>query len=196
MEAKLFEGDAPVVSTATFHEHRERAPHWEQPWQRPRMNRALAYVEHAVATMSVTTVVDLGCGDGGLVAAMRDKNIMAIGYDFQPSNVAGWKERGIEEFCFAKNFVEAWWQVPGPSLYLITEVLEHLADPHEMIQRMHARRAMVVASSPCTETYESHDECHAWAWDIEGYHKMFMSAGYRVINHTQVGMFQVLLAAP
>lgn len=195
MEAKLFEGESHV-STFAFHEHRERAPHWEQPWQRPRMDRAVAYVNHAATTMNVRSVVDLGCGDGGIVAAIRDLGLDVIGYDFQPSNADGWKERGVDEICFAKNFVEAWWQIPGPDLYVITEVLEHLLDPHEMVRRMHARRAMVVASSPCTETFESHDECHAWAWDIGGYWKMFTDAGFHIIEQTQVGMFQVLLAVP
>src|SRR5262252_7970312 len=191
MEHKLFEGDTPHVSTFAFHEHRERAPHWDQPTHRPRLERAVNFVHQAAVMVAQddhngedydlpVTVVDLGCGDGGLLQQLKQwpSLIDAYGYDFQPSNVAGWAERGVT--AFPQSFMDDWDQVIRAQVYVITECLEHLANPHGMVERIRNRGAHIVASSPWTEHYNSHDECHAWAWDQAGYRALIANAGFGV----------------
>jgi len=51
-----------------------------------------------------------------------------------------------------------------------------------------------VASSPYVETNLSHDACHAWAWDEEGYRNLFEQSGWSVARHETVPYFQVILA--
>lgn len=189
-EWKLFEGDVPHVSTFDFHKDRERAPHWEQPVHRSRLELARSYLEVASATRR--SWVDLGCGDGGLLAATKHNFWTAYGYDFQPSNVYGWAERGLNQTCYSMDFVEHWESVRDADVYSITEVLEHLADPHKMVRQIYDRGAWIVASSPFTEHADSHDECHAWAWNSEGYARMMQNAGFTVSGHSTTGMFQVL----
>lgn len=187
-EYKLFDGDVPYVSTFDFHKDRERAPHWEQPVHRTRLETALRFVLEA----HVRSVIDLGCGDGGLVAQFKAAGLDVRGYDFQPSNIAGWKERGILDCTYPLDFVHNWTSVPYADAYVITECLEHLADPHEMVRRIFARGAVIVASSPHTEHQHSHDECHAWAWDMAGYRAMIEDAGFVITAHETHGMFQVI----
>lgn len=203
MEYKLFEGDVPHVSTFEFHEHRERVPHVDQPVHQGRLDQAMTMALDAAALVRdtqvtrVVKIVDLGCGDGGQIQRLnRDPNIAAVGYDFQPSNVVGWAERGQLNNTFAMNFVEKWYAVIGADIYMITECLEHLKDPHAMVRNIHARGAYIVASSPWTEHVTSHDECHAWAWDPDGYAAMILEAGFSIIAHEKTGMFQVILGAP
>ena len=92
-EWKLFDGDQAHVSTAEFHAHRERAPHLEQSGHRDRLLTAASFVMTAVG-LGARSASDLGCGDGGLLSLLAGR-VDAWGYDFQPSNAAGWAEREI-----------------------------------------------------------------------------------------------------
>jgi len=201
-EYKLFEGPIADVSTFTFHEHRERAPHLEQWVHQGRLKLAADMVREAVDHVetritSPCVVIDLGCGDGGLLSLIsRLPWVSAKGYDFQPSNKIGWDERNV--VAFAKNFVEEFSEIPDADVYVMTEVLEHLTDPHGFVRKIRARgdRVQLVASSPWTEHAGSHDACHAWAWDQEGYKQLMWQAGFKVVRHEEDGMFQVLHAVP
>lgn len=199
-EWKLFEGDTPFVSTAEFHMHRERAPHLEQPIHRDRLELAASFVEEAVLlgkgkSPNHNKVVDLGCGDGGLLSLLRGRaeKIVAWGYDFQPSNRAGWIQRrvsAVEADVFGKGSD----LVCFGNVAVTTEVLEHLADPHGAVRWIGNNTSFLIASSPFTETGESHDECHAWAWDMAGYRALIEQGGFAIRRHEAVGMFQVVLA--
>lgn len=203
-EYRLYPKDpVPYVSTAHFHADRERAPHLEQPVHRPRLLKAYEYVYAAAQTLMVgwragpIDVTDLGCGDGGLLQLLNDgKNIRAWGYDFQPSNQQGWDERGVTAVQ-ADVFGADQHKIRLGEIVVMTEVLEHLADPHKAVHWVAAHGCWLVASSPHTETDLSHDACHAWAWDMPGYKSMIEKSGqYTVLRHESVGMFQVLLARP
>jgi predicted TPR repeat methyltransferase len=192
-EWKFFD-DTSYVSTFEFHEHRERAPHLEQSVHVGRLHLAAEFVRvYGVAV----DIVDLGCGDGGLLSLLRGMvapGVSLRGYDFAPANSQGWLERGVQ--AEALNFVEQWASVAEADLYVMTEVLEHLQDPHQMVRRVYARNAVLVCSSPFTESDLSHDGAHAWAWDQEGYVKMITDAGFTIERHETVGMFQVVRAVP
>lgn len=199
-EWKLFDGASADVSTFEFHEHRERAPHLEQGVHQGRLRLAADFVREAVDRVEdrVTKpchVMDLGCGDGGLLSLIsRLPWTIAWGYDFQPSNAQGWQERNVT--AHALNFVEVFDELPVADVYVMTEVLEHLTDPHLMVRKIRARsdNVQLVASSPFTEHAGSHDACHAWAWDQDGYAALMRDAGFSVVRHETTGMFQVIHA--
>ena len=205
-EHKLFVGEVAYVSTFDFHKDRERAPHWEQDTHRPRLEKAIEFCRMAWESVQdpllyplpgrPPVIVDLGCGDGGLVRQLLDHGATAYGYDFQPSNAAGWAARGIQQWMSPRSFVDEWDSVMWADIYVITEVLEHLTDPHEALRRIRDRNAQLVCSSPATEHALSHDECHAWAWDETGYAMMIKQAGFQIERHERVGMFQVVWAVP
>jgi hypothetical protein len=77
-------------------------------------------------------------------------------------------------------------------LTVLTEVLEHLADPHGTLQWVAANTHWVVASSPHDETPEHHGPEHAWAWDMEGYAAMF-ERHYHLLAHEQAGWSQIIV---
>lgn len=201
MEWKLFDGDVPYVSTFDYHQDRPRAPHAEQPPHRPRLDLALSFVQRC----EPNTVIDLGCGDGGFMAMMRDtltRPVHLSGFDFCPANAAAWDERGVGGYCWEVNVFP---EPPGPvidaaikvmtgdtDVAVMTEILEHIARPHEVLKEVDSK--YLVASSPWSENDRSHDECHAWAWDMAGYRRLVEDAGFVVIDHQKAGFSQVILA--
>lgn len=191
-EWRLSADEVPFVSTFEFHADRDRAAHLEDPLHRPRLERAAEFVREAVK-LGARSATDLGCGDGGLLSLIED-DITARGYDFCPANSAGWVERGVSAE-FADVFGEDRDRIVFGDLTVVTEVLEHLADPHGAVRWIGQRSRYIVASSPWTETAHAHDECHAWAFDPFGYKSLIEQGGFTVVRHETVGCFQVILGS-
>lgn len=183
-EWRLFEGDMPHVSTFAFHEHRDRAPHLEQPAHRGRLSRTAELVRQ----LNPASVVDLGCGDGGLLSLIKD--IPSWGYDFHPASAAAWPERGVSaerRDVFNTRDVPKWGQVA-----VLTEVLEHVADPHGIVEWVSRHAEWIVASSPRNETGADHADCHAWAWDEDGY-RVLIDPHFEVIRHEPADWSQIIV---
>lgn len=171
-------------STFEFHEHRERAPHLEQADHRIRINLAVKLIRR----VSPTSVVDLGCGDGGLLSLIKD--IPSWGYDFQPSNAEGWAERGVT--ASQLDWVRYPDRIEWAELAVATEILEHLADPHAAIDLIGDHCQYIVASSPFRERPGHSIPEHIWAWDELGY-KQLIGRKFKVITHRKAGWSQVIL---
>lgn len=189
MEARLFpEGTVPEWTTPEWYAGRDRAPHVDEELHRPRLLRAASLVRELVAETGARYVVDLGAGDGGLLSLLGDLD--AWGYDLQPSNVVGARERGVLVIQDDVLTDEIEWG----DVVVATEMLEHLVDPHGFIAGFPPLVRGVVASSPWTETVDSHYGYHTFCWDMAGYRALFEDLGWHVVDHVQVGMFQVLSA--
>lgn len=214
MEWKLFAGDVPYVSTFDYHEHRDRAPHIDQREHQPRMQLALDFVSRSHTeffrengSLADFTVVDLGCGDGGFVSAMKGllPGADILGFDFTPDMENGWLDRGVAENCRRINVFPAPPEQPAinsrilpevaeANVVVMTEVLEHLARPHEVLKLLAGFSAGIVVSSPWGETNRNHDPSHAWAWDQDGYVSMIESAGFVILDYARAGFSQVVRA--
>lgn len=194
-EWQLFEpGTVPDCTTPTWYEGRERAPHLEEGAHRDRLLLAADMVRDAVDRFGVRSVVDLGSGDGGLLSLLQpysfDTDTPMWGYDLQRSNVnPAVLERNVDVRYGDVVAGEVEWG----ELAVATEMIEHLVDPVEFVRKIARHARYMVASSPRTETGDSHYEFHCWAWDEPGYREMVERGGFEVVRHEGVGMFQVLL---
>lgn len=181
-EHRLFDGPFPF--TTEWYTGREHAPHAEQGIHQPRMQKVAWRATELVKEERIKSIVDLGAGDGGMLAMIRDKGVTVPmwGYDLMETNIGPAMDRGIN--VRRRDFIADGWD--GADLTIITEVLEHLEDPHDLVRRIAGWTSWVIASSPFNETPESHDGCHAWAWDKEGFATLFTDAGFVVMNHEWV----------
>ena len=129
-------------------------------------------------------VVDLGAGDGALLSLLPEPlRSSSYGYDAIKADAAyAVRIRNVEVHLrnVAKAFDREHFTLPLGPVVVLTEVLEHMADPHGFLAKLHARPEVryVVASSPYTETPDKHEWNHAWAWDVDGYRTMFAEAGF------------------
>jgi 2-polyprenyl-3-methyl-5-hydroxy-6-metoxy-1,4-benzoquinol methylase len=201
MEWRLFPASTvPECATAAWYETRERAPHLEQAAHIGRLDMARDMVLDLCAWPAVRSVVDLGAGDGGLLALLTRADDLGArprftglwGYDLSPANVeAAVTKRNVNVELLDVVTGEPRWA----DIAVCTEMLEHLVDPHGFLRTIRENCTAVVASSPMNETDRSHYEHHLWAWDVDGYDTLFRDAGFRVQRHRVVdGMFQVLSA--
>lgn len=194
-EWQLFEpGTIPEYTTVEWYKDRDRAPHLEDGAHIGRLELAADFVEYAIREWGVTTVVDLGCGDGGLLSSLRgvakENDTDMWGYDLAPNNVtAAIFDRGV--YASHRDVVNG--DVEWGELAICTEMLEHLLDPHGFLRRVAEHSEFIVASSPYAETDQSHYDFHTWAWDEEGYQELLGQAGYDVVRHETWSMFQIVL---
>lgn len=190
-EWRLFEaGTVPEYTRPDWYAGRERAPHLEQDGHRDRLMRSAAFVAEAAFRYGLSTVVDLGAGDGGLLS-LFGSGLHVWGYDLQPSNLEGAKERGVD--VRLGDVVDG--DVEWADIAVCTEMLEHLVDPHAFVRRIAEHARVLVCSSPADERPGSAYEYHTWAWDLEGYRALVEQAGFQVVKQQPVNRFQVILAA-
>ena len=184
MQYKFFEEDC-IYHTQEWHEDRAAAHHMEEPMHAPRLLVVAGIVEFLIRFHNVSTIVDLGCGDGGLIHQIQNHNeapILSIkGYDFQPMNVQAAHDRGRRNVEFL-NFLEH--DLEYADLYIATEVLEHLKDPWALLKRIPSR--WLVASCPNGETPEGHYEAHLWGWDGDGFRALMEDSGWKVYTYSTI----------
>lgn len=160
------------------------------------------------SSSSTSCVVDLGAGDGALLSLLPDPlRDVSFGYDIIRADVQYANEaRGVKVWLRNVNkAIRNGAPIAGP-VSVLTEVLEHMADPHGFLAalRQHAivgqtrsKLRYVVASSPWGETPEQHEWNHAWAWDGAGYEAMFEAAGFKArelqrVEWSQLWLFEAI----
>jgi 2-polyprenyl-3-methyl-5-hydroxy-6-metoxy-1,4-benzoquinol methylase len=203
MEIDLYR-DVPFPFTAEWYEGREHAPHLEQWIHQPRMNAVAKMALQAVLDYELGSICDLGAGDGGMLSLLSAVEgicqewtpiigIQRWGYDLMQTNVDYAKSVRHQDVRYL-DFVDE--PIDWADLTIITECLEHLEDPHSMVRRIGTYSKAIIASSPASETAESHDECHAWVWDPDDYRALIELGGFQVVKHEvlQGGYdFQIIL---
>lgn len=190
-EWKLFEGDVAPFTDDEFYRDREAAHHMEEEGHHDRLIKALQYAIYSQNHFDCQTFSDLGCGDGGWVQHAGWAGLKAWGYDMQPQNVA-WAKDYRQVDVRLTNF-EKDATIEYGDCSIVTEVLEHVSDPHGLVKSLPSK--VIIASSPVWETDESHYEFHNWAWDKEGYASLIEQGGYEIILHEEVWLSQIILGA-
>lgn len=207
MEWKLFDPqNPPPVANPDFLRN--------QPWMRlegqPGFRERSTMVREMVAEVLrwcepyIYQVTDLGCGDGAMLRVLADDLKKAAippsritGYDIGASDIAYANKAGPYEFRLA-NIARDFRILQLGELNIMTEVLEHMTDPHGFLKTLRdllrerilggdqAEQIFMVGTSPASETDEWHNAIHLWAWDWDGYAQMFRRAGWEIVDHVSV----------
>lgn len=208
-EHKLFDpADPPEWLDPEWWRDRPHCDHLGSPTgaHRARLEAAAELAVKAAGPMPelggiVTQIVDLGAGDGALLELVG-RRPHAWGYDIIREDVRYARDvRGVEvHLRNVRRALEDGGLSLGAPEYqncvaVLTEVLEHMADPHGFLRLLAARPEVryVVASSPHSETPEQHEWNHAWAWDCRGYLAMFRAAGFKGVEYQEVEWSQLWL---
>ena len=176
-EWKLFDKEPP--ETEQYLAERCRMGLRMQPGFMQRARMVVDLVKLSIIVGGYTSVTDLGCGDGELLTMMPPENVAkSWGYELGKSDVQYGIRRGLD--VRQANIVTGSCRLEYGEIVVISEVLEHLADPRSLLKSLPDLR-LVIASSPSLETAEWHNESHAWAWDLDGYRDLFKDCGYNVL---------------
>jgi predicted TPR repeat methyltransferase len=176
-EWRLFD-ETPDFTTREFFAEHPHVPSDQQVGHRERTGMVAEMVTEHLGPAS--TLTDLGCGDGTLLFTLRHLPVRAWGYDAGRRNVEQARIVGLDvrRADFLTDEVEL------GDIVVMSEVLEHLADPHGMLARLAAQR--IVVSSPSSETGSWHYVHHAWAWDEAGFKDLLEGTGWTVLEQRTV----------
>jgi len=195
-EYKFFEekNGVPFFSTQEFHEPREAAPHIDQHgMQRDRLVLAADFIKDLVVEHDIKTVSDICCGDGGLLQYLQpffnERGVESWGFDFQIANVRAAQYQRKVNVNFADVVKD---KLELGELSIMTECLEHMHKPHQMVKKVAKQSRFFVASGPNGEVPEAHYEFHTWGWSEPAYRKLLEQAGYSVVRQETVSIFQVV----
>lgn len=109
-------------------------------------------------------VADLSCGNGAIASAIVPQPILG---DLAP----GWPITGpIEQTLDLVSELDA---------LVLSETLEHVEHPGDLLPRIHAKAHRLVLSTPLEAWGDTNLE-HLWAWDREAVEVALTVAGYSV----------------
>lgn len=185
------EGTVPAFTQPAFFEAHDWIPPEVQTGHRERVTMVATMV--AELEQVIAEVIDLGAGDGSLIAAIAAARPgpSVHGYDLGAANLRRAAQTG-RDVAYG-NIVDELEQLLAPGIsarfavIVCTEVVEHLLDPHAFVRRLAAASAgrTVILSSPSSENALNHYEHHAWAWDLDGYRQLVEAAGFTVLDQRE-----------
>lgn len=78
-------------------------------------------------------------------------------------------------------------QLPHVDTIVLTEILEHLEDPDEVVALAREKANMLVASSPVEEPDGVVNVEHLWSFGRDGYRDMLTYGGWHPFSYTEIG---------
>lgn len=137
-----------------------------------------------IAWLGLDSVIDPACGDGSIVLAahaLRPFQRMALG-DMSKPNMAELKHMAPDATLHVGDATEMLVEAERFDLVVLTEFLEHIADPSEMLILARKKADWLVASSPLWDASRGDDPNpeHQWQFDEAGYRELLTEAGWDV----------------
>lgn len=137
----------PTLERYTNGDYAQNNPDWgssDSPWKAKQVADMLD--RHGVVP---TSVVEIGCGAGGVLAALRGRLPQATmaGFDIAPGLASRWESHHALsiDFYLADYLGE---DRPVPEVTLVLDVIEHLGNPFQFLAALSARANWVVFHVP------------------------------------------------
>jgi hypothetical protein len=132
-----------------------------------RVKQTIAFGRKVPVTKDMLTLADLSAGDGAI----------ANGLPF-PNKILGDYYPGFEYIGKIEDTIE---QIPNVDLFILSETLEHLDNPGEVLKQIRNKTKYLLLSTP-QDNWDDENEEHYWAWDKEGVEQLLIDAGFEPIE--------------
>ena len=135
-----------------------------------------------VAWFEPKSVADPACGDASIVRyadtiRQIDSIHLADISEPQMQNIkfGVWAMSRIPETrLYTGRWQETLSQMPHVDLMVLTEILEHLEDPEELLRAAREKAHHVVVSSPIDESYPGGNHEHVWSFSRDSYKELLI----------------------
>jgi hypothetical protein len=128
---------------------------------------------------------DLSCGDGALLSSLNlvERHYGDLRLDPALSDTVDFGVGGtVAVSCTYSGFIEnVIHQIPYVDVFVLTETLEHLNWPEDVLGKIAEKSNSLILSTPLGAWGDRNPE-HYWAWDREWVENMAREAGFRGVD--------------
>jgi SAM-dependent methyltransferase len=161
---------------------------------KPQLGRVADLALRAVGMMpgAPPMVVDLGCGNGELLAELRDAPDPGylIGVDRDPAHREAWVRRRV--FAISGDIFNLIYRniLPNGDVYVLAELLEYVSEPGELLAAL-ARQPgarFLVTASPLDDAPRVYGQGGGaqWRWSLPEYARLVRSSGWPIVMEHQL----------
>ena len=137
----------PTLDRYLNGDYAQKNPDWDSAdasWKADKLHQLLATHD-----CLPSTIVEIGCGSGAILAALRGYYPKAslAGFDIAPEASRFWSDASVRGIRFElADYLSL--DEPVPDLILVLDVLEHLGNPWEFLARLRHRSKLVAIHFP------------------------------------------------
>lgn len=126
-----------------------------------------------------STAADLSCGDGAILRGLAPAlDTVWLGDVNPPTAPAEWPN-GLAWVLEPGALPDSLAGLPEPvDLFVLSETLEHLDDPDDLLKRLTAYATYLFVSTPVAESADSGNLEHYWSWDVADVGEMLADCGW------------------
>lgn len=144
-----------------------RAGYDHTKWEghRERIKKTTAELDRFAAEVGACTVADLSCGDGAVVN----------------NSIRSWSRITLGDFATTGPIEEAIKQTSPTDMFVLSETLEHIADPDSLLLEIRKVAKHLLLTTPVNDQDVENEE-HYWSWDVEGVGSMLRDSGWHAAS--------------
>ena len=158
-----------------FYTAEELARVYEEPYDHTRWPDHIDRVRHTAEilhSMDHASVADLSCGDGAIVRQAGLTCPVTLG-DYN----GNWDWTGPIELAIDL--------IDPVDVFVLSETLEHVQDPDNLLRKIRAKADRLLLSTPCGEVSDENPQ-HYWGWDAQGIQEMLSAAMWRPLGNPEM----------
>lgn len=132
----------------------------------------------------VHSAADLSCGDGALLNLISHRLERAVLGDLNgvPVSAAVSCRARVLETIGAAALPDSLTHLEPVDLFILSETLEHLDDPDDLLARLTGHARHLFLSTPLEEPADSGNREHYWSWGQGDVHTMLQAAGWEPLE--------------
>lgn len=138
---------------------------WQDHVQRVKFTHE--FIKEIITERSIYTVADLSCGDGAITL-----NLPLLSSDMYLGDIFP-----NPMFQYQGAIEDTISLIPDVDLFVLSETLEHVDDPLELLRKIRGKADTLVLSTPLGETDDGNPE-HYWGWDLDGIEMLLEESGW------------------